>query len=292
MIYSCAIPPELRERRAWVCWQLETRNGKLTKVPYDTYGRHARVDDPSTWTTFDEVIEDGRPIGYVFSADDPFTGIDLDKCRDPATGATERWALDIVNQLASYTELSPSGTGAHIIVKATLTGPHHRKDGVEIYDRKRFFTITGAKIDGTPSTIEDRQAEVDALVKRIWPEGEGYRRDDPPCPSAVSLSDDALQLALITGCHALTFTDLFFWGNMSRYQGDCSRALAALATIIAKETRDPAQIDRLIRESALFKVSEGRRQKWDAPRGMGTWGSQLIDQALAWTANQGRTGIA
>jgi putative DNA primase/helicase len=111
--YPSAIPPELRERPQWVCWQLETRNGKPTKVPYDVWGRYASVNNPATWSSFDEVLEDGRPIGYVFSADDPYTGIDLDKCRNPDTGAAQRWALDIVNQLDSYTEPSPGGTGHH-----------------------------------------------------------------------------------------------------------------------------------------------------------------------------------
>jgi primase-polymerase (primpol)-like protein len=231
------------------------------------------------------VIEDGRPIGYVFSADDPFTGIDLDKCR--VTGKFASWASDIIKSLDSYTELSPSGTGLHIIVRAQLTGPHHRKEGVELYDRGRYFTMTGHHVAGTPTTIEARQSEVDALIARIWPKEEGYRNgiQVDHASFAVSLEDDDLQRSLIAGRHALTFADLFFWGNMSRYQGDCSRALAALASIIAKETRDPAQIDRLMRQSALFKVSEMKRQKWDTARGMSTWGAELVRQALTWTSN-------
>jgi putative DNA primase/helicase len=287
-IYPSAIPPELRERPQWVCWQLETRNGKLTKVPYSINGDYARVNAPTTWASFDEVLADGRPIGYVFSADDPYTGIDLDQCRDPATGKATSWAWDIMKSLDSYTELSPSGTGAHIIVRAQLTGTHHRREGVELYDRGRYFTMTGHHVAGTPTTIEARQREVNALIARIWPElGLGYNlKMCAPASALVSqITDDALELTLITGKHALTFTDLFFWANLSRYQGDMSRALAALATIIAKETRDPEQIDRLMRESALYKVSERKREKWDTARGMGTWGSQLIEQALTWTAN-------
>jgi putative DNA primase/helicase len=286
-----AIPDALKERRQWVTWRYEDRQGKRTKVPYNPRtGERSSHSDPTTWGTYEQTVSACEPlgmdgIGFVFSPDDPFTGSDLDKCRDLAAGQVTSWASDIVKSLNSYTELSPSGTGLHVIVRATLTGPHHRKDGVEIYDRKRFFTVTGMHVEGTPSTIEDRQGEVDELVKRVWPEEEGYGRgiQDDHVSSAVSLDDQAVRVNLITGRHALTFIDLFELGDPGRYQGDLSRALAALATIIAKETRDPAQIDRLMRQSALYKVSEMKRQKWDAPRGTSTWGANLIAQALTWT---------
>jgi primase-polymerase (primpol)-like protein len=282
MIYPCAIPPELRERPQWVTWKLETRNGKSTKVPYSVNGDYARVNDPTTWASFDEVLAVGRGIGYVFSADDNFTGIDLDHVRDPATGRTEPSAWDIVRALDSYAEWSVSGAGIHIFIKATVD-KGRRKDNVEIYDRSRYFTVTGHHVLGTPDTIEYRQAEVDALVQRMG--GEGYRQgiQEDHVSGPVSLDDKGLESVLTKGPNCWTFIDLFYWGHLDRYHGDCSRALAALATIIAKETRDPAQIERMMRASALFKVSEAKRQKWDAPRGMGTWGAQLIEQALAWT---------
>jgi primase-polymerase (primpol)-like protein len=56
-------------------------------------------------------------VGFVFSSDDPYVGIDLDGCRNPQTGYIEPWALEIVRRLNSYTEISRSGTGLHIIAK-------------------------------------------------------------------------------------------------------------------------------------------------------------------------------
>lgn len=53
-------------------------------------------------------------VGFVFTRDDPFVGIDLDHCRDPETGKIKPWALEIVAKLNSYSEVSPSGTGLHI----------------------------------------------------------------------------------------------------------------------------------------------------------------------------------
>jgi putative DNA primase/helicase len=85
-------PPCLRVCCRWVAWQNEERDGKMTKVPYDANtGRRASSTDPSTWTTFEQAVEafarneryDGG--GYVFSAGDPFCGVDLDDSLDPAT---------------------------------------------------------------------------------------------------------------------------------------------------------------------------------------------------------------
>lgn len=78
------IPAELRERPQWVIWRRAERDGKTTKVPYRCDGSGmASSTDPSTWSTYESAIAstgariaDG--IGYVFSADDLYVGVDLD----------------------------------------------------------------------------------------------------------------------------------------------------------------------------------------------------------------------
>ncbi len=146
------IPEQLTERPQWVCWRLEERDGKNTKVPY-TPGteRRASSTDLMTWRTFEEAIgayERPEPrydgIGFVFSSADPFAGIDLDKCRDPETGAVEEWAQKLIDSVQEgYVEASPSGTGVHIIVEGTVRGGAVRKGPIEMYGRDRFFTVTG-----------------------------------------------------------------------------------------------------------------------------------------------------
>ena len=156
------IPHQLTERPQWVCWRLKMRDGKPTKVPY-TPGteRRASSTDLMTWRTFEEALEayeasepmayDG--IGFVFSSADPFVGIDLDDCRDPETGEIAPWAQKIIDRVQEgYIEASPSGTGVHIIVEGTVRDGGMRKKvrlngevvgEIEMYSRKRFFTITG-----------------------------------------------------------------------------------------------------------------------------------------------------
>ena len=87
-----AIPQELRDLPQWVTWRSVQRNGnpKPTKVPINpTTGLPASTTDPSSWVSVDDALAsyhvghiDG--IGFVFAPDDPYTGIDLDKCYDEA----------------------------------------------------------------------------------------------------------------------------------------------------------------------------------------------------------------
>ena len=110
------IPKGLTERRQWVLWRLEMRDDKPTKVPYTPAGYLASVTDLMSWSTFEAAIAafEGRGydgIGFVFSSGDPYGGIDLDKCRNPQTGELASWSSPIVDELASYAEVSASGTG-------------------------------------------------------------------------------------------------------------------------------------------------------------------------------------
>jgi putative DNA primase/helicase len=155
------IPEQLNERPQWVCWRLEMRDSKPTKVPY-TPGteRRASSTDLMMWATFSEALaayEAGEPpyagIGFVFCSADPFVGIDLDDCRDAESGEVAPWAQGIIDRVQEgYVEASPSGEGVHIIVEGTVRDGGTRKKvhlqgevagQVEIYGRGKFFTITG-----------------------------------------------------------------------------------------------------------------------------------------------------
>lgn len=144
-----SIPGELKERPQWVCWKYAL-DGKerWTKHPHNPRtGRMASSTDLMTWSTFERVFEayeaggyDG--VGFVFCSGDSYTGVDLDKCRDPESGEVEEWAAQIVSYLGGHTELSPSSAGLHIIVKGKVPAPLKRGK-VEMYSVERFFTVTG-----------------------------------------------------------------------------------------------------------------------------------------------------
>ena len=114
-------PTCLRKRRQWVAWKYVERDGKPTKCPVNPgTGALADSTDAATWGTFEQAVAACRQdaglagVGFVFSADDPFSGVDLDDCLEADTGQLKPWARQIVDRLASYAEISPSGTGVKI----------------------------------------------------------------------------------------------------------------------------------------------------------------------------------
>jgi putative DNA primase/helicase len=122
----------MKTRRQWVLYRIEGDGEKKTKVPYRPNGKHASTKNPKTWRSFDEVVnayENGGfdGIGFVFTTEDPYAGVDLDDCRDPATGEITPEAQEIIAKLASYAEVSVSGTGVHIIVCAKVAAGRKTK---------------------------------------------------------------------------------------------------------------------------------------------------------------------
>ena len=141
---------ELSARAQWVAWRIEqTADGKLTKVPYvAANGKHADSTDPATWTEYAIAAQvhtaaGHRGLGFVVTLDDPYCGIDLDHCRDPATREIAPWAIAIVKRFDSYVEISPSQTGLRIWIKARKSGAKCQKPmgygKVEVYDHARFL---------------------------------------------------------------------------------------------------------------------------------------------------------
>jgi putative DNA primase/helicase len=159
------IPSALTERRQWVAWRWEwdADRHEWTKVPVNAQtGGRASVTNPAHWVAFGDALAyadvHGLPgIGFVVTRDDPFTGIDLDKCRDPMTGALALWATEIVDEFASYTEVTPTGTGVRIWIVGTVVGlvaegrsgcRTTKPPKIEVYSADRYFTVTGHPLDG------------------------------------------------------------------------------------------------------------------------------------------------
>ena len=176
-----SVPAELKSRRQWVIWlyHLKAEDDKPSKMLYKTNGWAASTSNPKTWTTYSLALAcyqkhsagglfeyryrydrktpyqhfkcELAGIGYVFTAEDKYTGIDLDNCI--VDGKVQPWAQDIIAKFQgkAYIEVSPSGNGIKIWTRAKLPAEAKHKvylQGntgavIEAYDRGRYFTVTG-----------------------------------------------------------------------------------------------------------------------------------------------------
>jgi putative DNA primase/helicase len=284
------LPAELKDLERWILWRFETRDEKRTKVPYSANGRRASTTNPATWSSFDAACAaTGRVpangIGFVFSGDDNIIGVDLDHVRDPTSGAIKPWARGVIDTLQSYTELSPSGTGFHVVLRGTkppgsqcnLRFDPVTREGFEIYSTARYFTITGKHVAGTP--VEVRSVS-DAVIARVLAEMEAKLPKKPTAPTVSPRGD-----APITVDNAELLSRMFNSRSGAEiaclYHGHADHASASDADIalcgrLAFLTgKDSAQMDRLFRGSALM------RQKWDTRRGESTYGAMTIAKAIA-----------
>ena len=318
-----AVPLQLSDRKQWICWKSEHNDknpDKPRKTPKSPHtGFNVGVTNKSGYAGIDDAIEavkehDLTGIGFVFTAEDDFVGIDLDHCRDPDSGEIEDWAQKIIDTLDSYTEVSPSGTGVHIIIKGKLPSTGRRKGKVEMYEEGRYFTFTGQHIKGTPTDVNDR-FDVLLQVHKEHIGGKGGKVIHTALKSKTDRSKIKLKLKKPSGSSKLTSRDeaiLFSAKNALNgdkfnilWRGDWeaikdesepekgkydsqSEADEALCSLLAFHTgSDPEAMDRLFRNSGLM------RPKWDKKRGpSGTYGEITIAKAIDFLSNHQRSDRA
>jgi putative DNA primase/helicase len=277
------IPPELACLTRWVVW----RGDKVPRIP-GVY-RPASTTDPATWRTFSQALASVRckqadGIGFVFT-DTPFAGVDLDHCL--RQGKLTPQAAHIVAQLLSYTEISPSGSGLHVIVRGRLPPAGRRKGNVEMYDTARYFTMTG-RVWRSFRAIQRRQAELTCLHGHLFGRPETSQR--PRASPLACSSDQALLRRAASARNGGKFARLWE-GDFSGYDSQ-SEADLALCNFLAFWTNgDAIRMDQLFRQSGLFRL------KWDEKHyasgqtyGQGTISRALAESSEAYQATSG--GIA
>jgi putative DNA primase/helicase len=197
-------------------------------------------------------------VGFVFTEDDTFVGIDLDDIN--------KWngSSDIVNKFNSYCEISPSKKGLHIICEGYLPGEVHsrkvgsHKDGeICVWDSGRFMTVTLNPLDINNEhflTISKNQEAIDWLYE--------------------SLDDKGLVSKILRSEYSKKFADLWA-GSWNKYYPSQSEADLALMRILANNHCPMHQIDRIFKKTKLY------RQKYNEKRGTSTYGMQTLEKALS-----------
>jgi hypothetical protein len=265
---SSIIPEELKRQKTWVGYVLKPNGQRSDKIPMNVMtGKPAKSNDPETWTDFDSaeglVIQRGYSgIGFMFQP--PYVGVDLDHCIKD--GVIAPHALAILKSLNSYSELSPSGTGIHIICKGEIKQARKvSKIGLEIYTKGRFFTVTGNRLKEYPAEIASRTDELKEIFAQYV---ETDKTDD--LLFVIAKSQDA---------------EKFQWLYSGKWQNDYpsqSEADLALCNKLAFWTgKDSTHMDSLFRKSGLM------RPKWDEKHfGDGrTYGQSVIEKAVSGCAD-------
>jgi putative DNA primase/helicase len=284
------IPLELKQLPHWVGWKYMQHPGEdhKRKVPINAMdGQPAKSNDPTTWCDFDTACLgkerfglDG--IGFMFSGDGIF-GIDIDHCYDPETQELDPAAAEIIETVQSYTELSPSGTGIHILCKGVLPEGRKRRGAVEMYSTLRYFTVTGNQF-GLEYPFSDCTERVAVMHRKYLGEEEtaaGAQKAALPMPTGrgtnADMSVDAILRRMFDSKHGQKLQDLYN-GSWERYgigDGSQSSADQAFCNTLAFWCRcDAALMDAIFRRSGLY------RQKWDKRRGAKTYGQITIDRAI------------
>jgi len=283
-----SIPSELKALPQWILWRSESRDGKPTKVPYQSDGEMAQANNRSTWSTFATAVKfylegDYSGIGFVFSRQDNYIGIDIDNCvvdDKPNTFATE-----IIDTLDSYTEFSPSGKGLHIIIKGGLpqnvlgTGRKNTQHGLEIYSYGRYFTFTGNRENS--NDVYDRTDELAEVFEKYFDDSDiegrvnlaDFENDE------IKISNESLWERMFRSKSGDEIRSLY---NGNLINNDHSSSDLALCNYLAFWTGKSApRMDAMFRETSLV------RDKWDIIHHSSgeTYGERTIVEAISSTTS-------
>lgn len=275
----------------------------------------AEANNSLTWGTFREAvsaIESRQAVGLGFELGNGICGVDVDHCMDD--GVPSAFAREIIEALQSYAEISPSGTGIHILCKGHLPEREGRKDtilGLEMYDSVRYFTVTGnvyCDEDGIAYPLRECTEELDKIHRKYLTHddkqlslGDSPAEDDGPkekVPSELSpdlpkaehphraamrpeekvrdLSDDEILDIAFRSASGEEIKRLYDgdWDG-SKYRSQSEADFAFSSYLAFWFNCDIDRMDRVFRASKLF------RKKWDRSVGGGrTYGQYTLAHAI------------
>lgn len=249
------IPKELTSYKNWVLWKAVKEGDKYRKYPYQLNGEKAKTNNSLTWASFQEVskkCDHYSGVGFVFSKDNDIVGIDIDHCLidNDILDEAKNW----VERFNSYTEISPSGDGLHILIKTDKkalakymlekyqvnTGKKQAKG--ECYHSGRYFTVTGKQYNEISSIKNVGLEVVKEFLKYICPEekNNNVSINNTANTGIVNFSDN--EIIDLASKHNNNFSFLYNEvGKPGNSEGDQS-----FANILAFYTKDHGQIKRIM----------------------------------------------
>lgn len=273
------IPEELKILPNWICWkaELDEARGKIKKLPVNPVtGGNAQSNNPQTWTDFQTAVraaERYSGIGFMFGNCNYF-GVDIDGVGEEIEAyrnGAENIISEFINTLQSYTEISQSGNGIHIICKGRLPKTGRRKGNVEMYETGRFFVMTGDYCSEF-AEISECTESIKALHEKYI--GGGREPQARVMPAVNLQTADEIVKAACCSKSGEKFKALYS-GSITGYTSQ-SEADMALCNMLAFWTGcDADKMDAIFRRSGLM------RDKWDRAQSGSTYGALTVQKAIA-----------
>ncbi|MGA2989333.1 MAG: AAA family ATPase, partial [Candidatus Korobacteraceae bacterium] len=172
------IPSELRTPKLWLQWYPERNPKKPGKKPrkHPCVKYATPADREANLRSLDYLLENrpkqkGGGVQRYVEPSEPFTYIDIDHVRNHETGDVEEWAEALIAKLDTYTEISFSGTGFHLVARGKLEEDFNVEGHkVEIYGSgkipNKLIAMTGELYE-LYCTIQDRQVELEQLLEKV-----------------------------------------------------------------------------------------------------------------------------
>ena len=287
------IPDELKWEKRWCLYKIILRDGKNTKMPIMPNGKPAKSNDRKTWHGFDDCMDalcKNQSLGLGFFLGDGYIGIDIDKVSDEIIEYSMDFnaasmTANFLRGISTYAEISPSKTGLHFIGKGKVPGERKRYKNLEIYDRDRFFTITGNILkDKDRSKIVNINQELLPLYQIYMPsidsvEGKAGRINLNPSSLAYKnrfSQNDILNILFNRGYFNYSGEDLrqIYNGNYQNYFNSQSEADFFMLGRLLYYTAD-------VEASISFMERGGlKRNKWYKRRGSTDYIHYIADRAM------------
>ena len=277
-----AIPEELKRLPNWICWNAvyDEDRGKIKKLPVNPKtGGNAQSNNPDTWTDFYTAVKASEKfsgIGFMFDNCEYF-GVDIDGIENEIamykSGDGDNIVSEFVHELQSYSEISQSGKGIHIICKGNLPKNGRRRGNVEMYETGRFFVMTGNSCS--------EYSEIKNCTESIKPLHSKYiGGGKEPVPRVIHTMNFAsandIVKAAANAKNGDKFKSLYSGSYSTSEYTSQSEADMALCQMLAFWTGcDADKMDAIFRQSGLM------REKWDRQQSGSTYGALTIQKAIA-----------
>ena len=282
------IPSELKQEKRWCLYKMIQRNGKNTKLPLMPNGKPAKSNDKTTWNSYEDCIAAlNRNIGdgLGFMLGDGYIGIDIDKVSDEVFEYMQNknansMTANFLREISTYAEISPSKTGLHFIGKGKVPGERKRYKNLEIYDKDRFFTVTGNVIkDRNRNKVINIDSELKPLYEKYMPKINVINSENKRNQITTFLKDDQdiVEKLFDRGYFSYTGEDLrrIYYGNYESYFNSQSEADFFMLQRLLYYTADVEQAISLMENSGL------KREKWYKRRGNTDYIHYIADKAIS-----------